>query len=151
MRGGRAGARFGVLVGFTSWAVVLGAICIGTGRTQYLWPVILPVLLASLGLGLLALCAIEPALPGAPPPRDRVRRVLGAVGVGIGLLLLLADGLVVPMLEADRALGDVVRSSGGVLGVPRWSATLALVAGCALLARSLWRPREQPPGPPPAA
>ena len=138
------GMRFGVLVGFTAWTVVLGAICVGIGRTQYLGPVVVPVWLSSLGLGLLVLCAIEPAVAGAPPPRARLPRVLGAVCVGVGLLLLLADGLVVPMLEGDRALGDAVRASGGVLAVPRPLPTLALVAGCALLAHALRRPRPAP-------
>lgn len=134
---GLFGMRVGVLLGYTSWILVLTAICLATGRTQYLLPVCLPMLLASLALGLLLIALVEPAArAGGPLPPGFALRLQGAIWSSIGLLTLLAEAFVVPML-ADRALADAVRSTGGVLEVPRWIPTLALACGCALLLAGL--------------
>ena len=63
-------------------------------------------------------------------------RGLGFAALGFALahpLLLLADGFVTPLLASEPKLGDVVRASGGVLGMPTEFACALLVAGCALL------------------
>ena len=148
LRGARLGARFGVLVGCSAWIVVLGVICAATGRSEHLLPVILPLLLASLGLGLLVLVAMEPLLllPPEVQERCRVLIVLGGVWAVCGILLLLAEGFVVPVLEGDQDLAATVRATGGVLSLPRWIAVLLLALGVAQLVAGLRRltPREPP-------
>jgi hypothetical protein len=143
-RSARLGVRFGVLVGSTAWIVVLGVLCAATGRTEYLLPVVLPLLLASLGLGLLALAGIEPLsrVPRLQQTSCRTPIVLGAIFVLGGVLLLLAEGFVMPVLATDPVLADVVRATGGVLEMPRWVAGGALAAGVAALIVGL---RRTPP------
>lgn len=132
--------RIGVLAGFTSWILVLGLVCIATGRSQYLAPVVLPVLLASLALGLMALAAFEARLPAPGSPRTAFGALVAGVTLAsVGVLLLLAEAFVVPVLAADRALGDFVRENGGVLSLPREFALVLLLAGCALLVAALAR------------
>ncbi len=146
-KGGRAGARLGVLFGCTSWVLVLGLMCVVNGRSEALLAVVVPMLLASLGLGLLLLHSFEPLFAAAPPPRPATGlHFAGGLLVVVGVLLLLAEAFVVPLLESDRSLADVVRSSGGVMAVPREVTTGLLLVGCVLLA---WPLRRQGAGAPP--
>ena len=133
----RTGARIGMFVGSTAWIVGLTILCLATGRTQYLLPVCLPLFLAAVGLSLLALLAVEPR-GDTPPPADSTT-VLGAVWVVLGVLLLLANAMVTPLLEREEALGNAVRDSGGVSSMPNWIAIAGLFFGCVLLARRLRR------------
>lgn len=147
-KGSRAGAYFGVLFGCTSWVLVLGLMCLVHGRLDGLLPVVVPMLLASLGLGLLLLHSFEPLFVAAPQPRSATGlHFTGGLLVVVGVLLLLAEAFVLPLLESDRSLADLVRRSGGVLSVPREVPTGLLLAGCVLLA---WPVRRQdaavPPG-----
>jgi hypothetical protein len=138
-RGARLGMRIGALVGFTSWIVVLGAICACTGRGDVLLPIVLPLLLASLGLGLLVLVIVE--LAAADPRLQPLRAtlVLGATWIAVGVLLLLGDAFVGPLLEQDAALARITQLTGGVARLPRWGAVLALTFGCVSLGVSLRR------------
>jgi hypothetical protein len=135
------GAATGVLVGATAWALALAVVCIVAGRGDLLWPLAVPMLLASAGLGLLILAALR-----ASAPAMRAFVVLGAVAVACGIMLLLIEGLVTPELEADERLGGAVRAAGGVLRLPRSVAGAMLAAGCALLAPGLLRRRGPPVG-----
>ncbi len=146
------GMRIGVLIGCTAWILLLSAICAATGRAQYLLPVCLPLLLASLGLGLLVLAIVEPMARAAPGPRPPGFQslVLGATWISVGMLALLVETMVAPMLAADRTLAEVVRGSGGVLALPRWLASAFLAGGCGAVAVGL-RKQAGPAGPPPPA
>jgi hypothetical protein len=85
-------------------------------------------------------------LPPEVQARCRVWIVLGGVWTVCGLLLLLAEGFVVPVLEGDEVLAGVVRDTGGVLSLPRWIAVLLLALGVTMLVAALRRltPREPP-------
>jgi hypothetical protein len=144
-RGARLGMRIGALVGMTSWTVALGVIFACTGHADVLLQVVLPLLLASLGLGLLVLALAELA---ADDPRllpIRALLVLGATWVAVGILLLLGDAFVSPLLERDETLASITRMTGGVARLPRWSAVAALAFGCASLAFALRRRGTLPP------
>lgn len=138
---GLAGARFGVLVGSTAWAVLLGIVCAATGRCALLLPVVLPLLLASLGAALLVLVPIELLHRGpvADAGRVRVPLVLGGVGVLCGMLVLLAESTLAPVFAADPDLAAGIRSTGGVLALPRWLSGGMLLLGIAGLAVALRR------------
>jgi hypothetical protein len=141
LRGARFGMRFGVLVGCSTWIIVLGVICAATGRTEYLLPVVVPLLLASFGLGLLVLAGAEPllALPAEHRARYFLPILMGSIGVVGGVLCLLAEGFVVPVLQDDHGLGEIVRSTGGVLDLPRWVAVALLAMGVSALTFGLRR------------
>jgi len=137
--------RIGVLVGTTSWIVVLGAVLACTGRADALLPVVLPLLLASFALGLLVLALAELA---AADPRFlplRTPLVLGATSVAVGILLLLGEAFVAPLMEQDSRLADLTAAVGGVARLPRWIAALWLALGCASLAAALRRRGTLPP------
>jgi hypothetical protein len=131
------GAACGVLIGTTAWVLALGAVCLVAGRADLVLDLVVPTLLASCGLGLLILAALQTAVPAARP-----LLVTGAVAVAGGILLLLIEGLVAPEFEADERLGDAVRATGGVIRLPRWVAGVLLGAGVVLLALGLARGRR---------
>jgi hypothetical protein len=138
-RGARLGMRIGVLCGTTSWIAVLGAMCACTGRADVLLPVVLPLLLGSLGLGLLILVVAEPAAEDPRLQPLRAPLVLGATCVAVGILLLLCDAFVSPLLERDETLASITRLTGGVARVSRWFAVAALAIGCGSLSVALRR------------
>lgn len=136
-------ARAGIIVGFTSWAVVSGVIATSTGHVDYLWPAVVPALLASLGFALVALHAIEPAMPGAPPAAGFGLRVAGCLCVGMGTLFLLAEALMAPLLQ-EVGFAEAVRATGGVLVLPREVSMALLAIGCVILGRALRRVVNKP-------
>lgn len=138
------GARFGVLIGCVFWVLPLAALFLAKGRTDLLLPVALPMLLASLALGLLAGVLLLTLGGRMAPAAMRLPLVLGTVAVLCGLLLLLADGFVVPVLQADRELAAAVRKAGGILELPRWLACAFLVAGSGALGPAIRRLDRQP-------
>lgn len=128
--------RIGVTVGFTAWILALGGLMLANGHADALLPVILPLFMASLGLALLTLVAVEASMPGsAPAPRFPV--ALGATALSCGVLLLLVAGFIVPIVDADPALGSQVRSAGGIIAIPPFVTDLLLALGCVLLAGAL--------------
>lgn len=140
--GSHTGMRIGVLAGSTSWIVILGLVCLCTGRFAVLLPIVLPLLLASLGIGLLVVLLAE--LAAAEPRWQSLRGplVLGAACTSTGLLLLLIDAWVSPMLEGDPGLAGFTRMTGGVARLPRWLAAAALALGCTALLVALRRRRD---------
>ena len=129
------GAVLGILVGCTSWVFGLLLLCIAEGRADMIWPVVVPVLCGSFGVATSVLLVLTLVHRLTPARRDAVRGpvMFGSMFVAMGSLLLLADGFVTPLLASEPKLGDVVRASGGVLGMPTEFACALLVAGCALL------------------
>ena len=125
------GGRFGTLIGCTAWVVMLAVLCLAQGRFELLLSVVLPLLLASWGVAVLVLMPIEVlyAPSRVEPERLRVPMVLGATALACGLLLLLANAVLVPELANDEALAGSIRSTGGVLSFPRWVPTLMLLIG----------------------
>lgn len=130
-----AGAKFGILIGCTAWAVALIVVCLAQGRTDVIASVLLPVLLGSLGVGMLVLTVLSVIQRLEPAPRAAVRvpATLGSIFVAMGSLLLLADGFVTPLLLSDAKLRSMVESSGGVIEIPTIQACLVLAVGCSAL------------------
>lgn len=128
--------RIGVTVGFTAWILVLGGLMLANGRADALLPVVLPLFLTSLGLALLTLVAVESTMPDSVPA-TRFPVGFGATALSCGVLLLLVDGFIVPIVDADPVLGSQVRSAGGVVAIPPFVTDLLLALGCALLAHAL--------------
>src|SRR5262249_62094343 len=102
---------------------------------------------ASRGLGLRVLVggALAAADPRILPLRALL--VLGATWIAVGVLLLLGDAFVSPLLEQDATLARITQMTGGVARLPRWGAVLALTAGCLMLGVALRRRGAPPPQP----
>lgn len=131
-----AGVAIGAFVGGTAWCVALAIAFVAVGRKDLLVPVVLPLLLASSSLVSLLLVAIRSLdLQGG----ERVVLILGAVAAIVGVLLLLVEAWVSPVLESDAGLQRFIASTGGVTRVPRWVATALLGVGAALLLRAVLR------------
>jgi hypothetical protein len=133
------GAKIGIFLGCSSWAIAFSVLAASTGRVEVLVDCALPVLLSSavVALLLLALLQWKASLPAGTPGGELLP--MGGIWSALGLLLVLADGFVTPVLEADSRLADTVRASGGVLRLPIWVALAALTTGGALLAVALRR------------
>ncbi|MGE3173694.1 MAG: hypothetical protein AB7O97_13805 [Planctomycetota bacterium] len=133
------GARFGVLFGCSAWMLMLGFVCLVNGRADALLPVVLPMLLASLALGMLVLAAFEPvmALPVQAQAKLRFPLVFGGLMAVTGILLLLAEAFVTPVLRGDPALAQIVHDTGGVFALPRWLSCVLLAAGIGVMAMGL--------------
>lgn len=125
------GAIWGTLIGCCAWTLPLGGLCLVHGRVDALLDVVLPMLLASLGLGGL-LVAVSVL---ARHDRQLLFVLLfGGLGVALGILLLLCEAFVGPLLEEDPRIAASVRTSGGVLAVPRAIPLVLLAAGAVTLA-----------------
>ncbi len=137
------GAIWGTLIGCCAWTLPLAGLCLVHGRTDALLDVVLPMLLASLGLGGLLVAVSVLA------QRDRqlfLVLLFGGLGVALGILLLLVEAFVGPLLNEDPRLAGSVRASGGVLAVPRVVPLALLAAGATTLAVGVRRLlRARPP------
>lgn len=133
------GAAVGILVGCTAWALAFGALVVANGRWQLVVECVLPVVLGSFAVGLFVLACFQWKLALPPDRAGAGLLVPGAVVCAMGLLLVLADGYVTPVLEADSRLADFVRSTGGVVALPIPLALAALAAGGSMLAIALRR------------
>lgn len=137
------GARIGIVVGCCSWSLALTVLCVATGRFDALLPVAAPALLASVGVSLLLLLVVELSArvlmrcESEVDARTRTGITMGACWIACGLLALVAEALVVPLLAADPALADSARASGGVMSLPRWIPMALLAIGSWLVFRAL--------------
>ena len=131
---GLRGATIGTLIGCSAWVVALAVVCLANGRTDALVPVVLPMLLASLGLGMLVMASLQlvRSLPVTVQAAARGTLFFGGLCVVLGVLLLLVEGFVTPLLSADPSLTHNVRAVGGLLTLPRAVPIALLIAGVAL-------------------
>lgn len=128
--GPQRGARIGALVGFTSWTAALAIVCMAVGRFDMLVPVVLPLALASLGLGFVFLFVVA----GAQGP-ERRPFVVGSVQTLVGVLVLLADAMLTPQFAGDPALAA---ASGSAVSMPvLWGFAMVQIAvGACVLAKA---------------
>lgn len=122
------GAIWGTLLGCTAWLLPLAVLCAARGRADALLDVVLPMLLASLGLGGV-LVAVLVLARHAASPATFAPLFVGALGVALGTMLLLAEAFVSPLLLEDAHLQASVRAMGGVSMLPRALPLAALSAG----------------------
>ncbi len=148
------GALCGVLIGFTFWTLPLTALLLQFGKLGLLWTVALPAAASSLGLALLACLVLDisirarasAAADGDANRADRASRahvatIQASVLVCGGVLALVADAILEPVLQQERELADAVSAAGGVLTIPTWlPATLCAVGALrAVSALRAWR------------
>jgi hypothetical protein len=137
------GARIGIVVGCCSWAIALAVLCAATGRFDALLSAAAPAALASLAVAALLLLVVELAArvamrsDSAVDLQTRTGITLGACWIACGLLALIAEALVVPLLAEDASLAQSVRASGGALSLPRWMPMALLAIGSWSVFRAL--------------
>ncbi len=130
------------MLGATAWVVALLVGCLVTDSHDLLLPVVLPLGLASLGLGMLLLVSLEGAAPAAAGSGNRGvpgTVCAGAVSIVIGLLLLLVHLMLIPAFQTHDRLAAFVRDLGGIIELPDWIGTAVLGAGCVVLAFGMRR------------
>jgi hypothetical protein len=133
------GACVGTAVGFLGWLIGLAAVCIGTGELAILEQVALPGLALSLGAAGLVIVTLGLA-PGAIG-RGRVFRLLlwGEILFFVGLLILLVNHWIAPLVDAAPDLKRAIERLGSVYRTGDALPTALMAAGTALFALVLRR------------
>ena len=123
-----AGARLGTLLGFTSWAVVLGAVVASAGKPWLGLELAALGVASGLGLGQLALRATA-----ASSNARRQSTLWGSLLVSVGVLLLVWGIGMAPQLAADPELYEALGRVGGTAVMPLWACAAVIAIGAALL------------------
>lgn len=133
------GAAFGILFGGSFWALAFAILVLTEGSWLLLLECGLPVWLAAVAVSLLLLALLQwkTSLPAGCDGGQLL--LMGGLWTALGLMLVLADGYVTPVLESNTRLAEAVLGTGGVLRLPIHLALAALVAGCTMLAIALRR------------
>jgi hypothetical protein len=125
------------VVGFAGWLIGLAVVCVATGELSVLGQVALPGLAVSLGAA--GLVIVTFGLAAASPGRERVLRPLlvGQALFFVGILILLVNHWIAPLVDAAPELRLAIERLGGVYRTGDWLPTALMAAGTVLLGRAL--------------
>src|SRR5512134_2084095 len=137
------GAAAGTVVGFAGWLIGLALVCLATGELAMLGQVALPGLAVSLGAA--GLVIVTFGLVAASPGRERMLRPLlvGQVLFLAGILILLVNHWIAPLVDAAPALRRAIDRLGGVYRTGDWLPTGLMAAGTVLFGRALAQVRRR--------
>jgi len=135
---GRLGARVGALVGFLGWLIGLAAVCVGTGETWVLKEVAFPGLAVSLGAAAIVIVTVEIARRALPPGEVRLL-LLGEILFFVGLLILLTNHWIAPLIDRAPDLRAAIARLGGVYRTGDLLPAALMAAGACLVAIVLGR------------
>jgi len=136
------GAYVGTAVGFAGWLIGFAIVCAGAGETGILKEVALPGLALSLGAAACVLVTAETA--GGCLGQGRAARVLllGQVLFFAGLLTLIVNHWVAPLVDGAPDLKRAIEQLGGVYRVWDGVPVALMAAGTVMLALVLRRLRR---------
>ena len=130
----------GSLLGFTSWAFVLGILFATTGDAAAFWRVVPITLFASVGLWTLAISGHDAARHRfGPRSAEATLALLGGIAIGIGMLAALVDLLVMPEIARHPDILRTLESTGSALTISPWIPPGAIALGAVLAWIPLWR------------
>lgn len=135
---GRTAARLGIIVGFLGWMIGWAIVCLAAGRPGMLVTTLPVGASASLGLALFTILlqeSVERAFGRGP---WTTLALLGALAIDVGLLWLLANHWLAPVIAADAGLGEFMDRLHGVYRTSDMFPVGLLTAGCALLAAAFF-------------
>jgi hypothetical protein len=139
----RRGAYVGAVVGCLGWLIGLAAVCLATGETDVLGRVLLPGVAVSLGIAGVFLVTGELAARSFGPGRERRLLLWGVMVFLVGVLVLLMNHWIAPLIDASPGLRDAMARLGGIYRVAdAWPAALMAV-GVAILGLVLVRMRRR--------
>jgi len=134
------GASIGTVIGFLGWLIGFAAVCLSTGEYGSLREVALPGLAVSLGAAGIVIVTSHLALG-----RGEVFRllVLGEILFFVGLLILLVNDWIAPLVDTSPGLRDAIGRLGGVYRTGDTLPAALMAAGAALVGLVLARIRRQ--------
>ncbi len=137
------GAYVGTAVGFLGWLIGLAAVCLGTGELAVLRQVALPGVAVSLGSAALVVVTLEVAAGALG--RGAIFRLLlwGEILFFVGLLFLVVNHLVAPLVDATPGLRRAIERIGKIYRTGDGLPAGLMVAGTALLGLALLRLRRR--------
>ena len=127
------GARIGTLIGFTSWAIVLGILVASSGQPLLGLGLGALGVACGLGLGQLCLVAVESVDRADGSPKRRVRILWGGIALSIGLLMLVWGVGMMPLISQYPDVVDNLDRVGGDAVLPLWACGMVIAAGAVLL------------------
>lgn len=134
MKGSLAG-YIGTTIGFLGWVIGLVLVCVFGGQTAFLAKVVPIGVLISLGLALTAIVVMECALRAFGRAGGFFQLTMwGILCVDVGILWLLINHWLAPMIAAQPRLVETIQHLGGVYKTTDAFPLAILAAGVALLA-----------------
>ncbi len=138
---GSIGGYLGAILGLSGWLIGFTGFCAFTGNLDVLAKFFLPGLAVSLSMGFVLVVAVEGILRVYGHGHYMFSTTLwGLLLSDAGVLLLLMNHWIAPILDQDPRMIEAMRQYGG--GVYRTGETLPLVslcAGAALLGAVAWK------------
>lgn len=134
------GASVGTAIGFLGWLIGLAAVCVGTGEYAVLREVALPGVALSLGAAGIVIVTRDLALgrSGVFGPL-----VWGEILFFVGLLILLVNRWIAPLVDASPGLRDAIGRLGAGYRTGDGVPAALMGAGAALVGFVLGRLRRQ--------
>ncbi|MCH8151144.1 MAG: hypothetical protein IH830_02080 [Planctomycetes bacterium] len=149
---GKLAGYIGMTIGFLGWIIGLAVVCVLSGQTSLLARVVPTGVLISLGLALTAIVMMECALRVFRGGGFFQLTLWGVLGVDVGILWLLINHWLAPMIAAEPRLVETMQHLGGVYKTTDAFPLALLAVGVVLLAiatvRMLRSPRSGGESPP---
>ena len=132
---GKLGGYLGAIFGICGWLIGLTAVCLFTGHTAALRPIFLPGLAVSLSMGFTLVIALECVLRLYGRGHYMFSTTLwGLLLFDVGLLMLLLNHWIAPMIDASPGLAEDLRRIRSTYRTGDTLPLAGLCAGAALLA-----------------
>lgn len=124
----------GVIIGMLGWMIGLAILCAATGQFSLLAGTLPVGLASSIGLAAMTLTLYELASHRFGRHSAMTKLCMwGAICLDLGILLLLANHWLAPILQANPTVAKAVTSLGGVTSVPDAVPIVLLLLATALL------------------